>query len=210
MGVILAGELRNGYSHHLEGTHKCSRVHIVNIVTLANGTKYMVDVGFGGDGATKPLPLIDGHIERNLGTQDIRLVHDTIPDQVDQSKPLWIYQYRNSPDADWNSYYAFPEVEFLEVEFGILNFWTSQSPDSFQTTSMLVVKFQRNGDRIVGKKMLFNHLVKENPGGKTRLVQELRTEEERIEALEVWFGLVLTEEERLGIRGHCTELGRAR
>jgi arylamine N-acetyltransferase len=166
----------------------------------------MVDVGFGGDGATKPLPLINGHIEHNLGTQDIRLIYDTIPDQVDQSKPLWIYQYRNSPDAAWNSYYAFPEVEFLEAEFSILNYWTSTSPDSFQTTTMLIVKFQRDGDCVVGKRMLFNNLVKENSGGKTRLVQTLETEVDRMEALEKWFALILTKEEQESIKGSSLEL----
>ena len=166
----------------------------------------MCDVGFGGDGATKPLPLIDGYVLQNLGSQEIRLVHSTIPDQVDKSKPLWIYQYRNSKDAEWNSYYAFPEVEFLECEFGILNYWTSTCPDSFQTWTILIVKFLRTGDEITGKRMLFNDLVKENLGGKTQLVQKLGSEAERIEALKKWFGLELTDEEKNGIRGHVTEL----
>jgi arylamine N-acetyltransferase len=30
------------------------RVHIVNIVTLQNGDRWMVDVGFGGDGINQP------------------------------------------------------------------------------------------------------------------------------------------------------------
>lgn len=34
------------------------KVHIVNLVTLPDGTKWMTDVGFGGDGATKPMPLV--------------------------------------------------------------------------------------------------------------------------------------------------------
>ena len=187
-------------------THASTRVHVVNIVTLADGTKYMVDVGFGGDGATKPLPLIDGHVLQNLGSQEIRLVHSTLPDQVDKSKPLWIYQYRNSKDAEWNSYYAFPEIEFLEVDFGILNYWASTCPDSFQTSTMLIVKFLRTGDKITGKRMLFNDLVKENLGGKTQLVQKLESEAERIKALKTLFGLELTDEERNGIRGHVTEL----
>lgn len=35
----------------------------------------MVDVGFGGEGAAAPLPLIENHITHNIGTQDIRLIH---------------------------------------------------------------------------------------------------------------------------------------
>jgi len=70
-------------------------VHIVNIVTLSDGSRWTVDVGFGGDGATRPLPLVEGHVTRNLGTQDVRLVRDFIPEQTQRSDPerkLWIYQ----------------------------------------------------------------------------------------------------------------------
>jgi hypothetical protein len=37
-------------------------------------------------------------------------------------------------------------------------------------------------------------------------VQECRSEGERVGALEKWFGLRLSEEERKGIVGHSTEL----
>ncbi|KAH7348797.1 hypothetical protein BKA65DRAFT_594557 [Rhexocercosporidium sp. MPI-PUGE-AT-0058] len=120
-------------------------VHIVNIVTLSTGEKYMLDVGFGGDGATKPLPLISGHITNNLGTQEIRLIHSTIPQQVDQSKLLWIYQYRNAQDKEWNSFYAFPETEFTEADFEVMNFYTSTctAETNFQTRRVLIVRFLR-------------------------------------------------------------------
>jgi len=44
------------------------RVHIANLVTLSDGTKWMIDVGFGGDGVTKLLPLVPVQITRNIGT----------------------------------------------------------------------------------------------------------------------------------------------
>ena len=48
-------------------------------MTLEDGTRWMVDVGFGGDGASKPIALAEGPITRNIGTQEIRLVRDWIP-----------------------------------------------------------------------------------------------------------------------------------
>ena len=60
-------------------------VHIVNIVTLTNRAKYMIDVSFGGDG-TSPLPLKEGLITQNIGTQELRLVYDSIPQQIDKSR----------------------------------------------------------------------------------------------------------------------------
>ena len=192
------------------------RVHIVNIVTLPDCTRWMVDVGFGGDGATKPIPLVDGHITRNIGTQDIRLTRAFIPTQLERTpaRKLWIYQYRNSSDKPWNSFYAFSDwVEFLPEDFNIMNWYTGSNPESFQTFTMLIVKCLRRAndavpgeEEIYGKRMLVNGTVKENLGGKTRVVQECHTENERIEALRNWFGIELTPEERESISGFVTEL----
>jgi arylamine N-acetyltransferase len=176
----------------------------------------MIDVGFGGDGATKAVPLVDGHITRNLGTQDIRLVRDFIRTQTaldDQSRKLWIYQYRNGPDKPWNSYYCFPDLEFMLADFRVMNWFTSTCPEVFQTFTMLVIKFLRRENKevpgdmeIYGKRMLVNGTIKENLGGRTEVVQECKTEAERVEALKRWFGITVTDEEKLAIRGHATEL----
>ncbi|KAI9641401.1 hypothetical protein NHQ30_010203 [Ciborinia camelliae] len=187
--------------------------HIVNIVTLPDTTKYMIDVAFGGDGATQPLPLISGHSIPNLGTQEIRLVYETIPQQIDQSKPLWIYQYRNGPDKEWNSFYAFNEHEFLHEDFEIMNYYvsTNMSERNFQTQNVLIVAFVRGRDgegreKIVGKRMLVNGAVKENMGGKTKLVRICQSESERVVVLREVFGIRLTEEEMGGIEGRNVEL----
>ncbi|KAF7984278.1 hypothetical protein HWV62_16136 [Athelia sp. TMB] len=184
-------------------------VHLVIIVALADGSKYAVDVGFGGDGPTKPMPMIDGHVVQNLGTQEVRLVLGNIPEQVDRSQKLWIYQYRNGVDKPWNSFYSFSEVEFLHQDFEVMNWYTSRNPQSFQTFTVLVVRYLRSeGENLInGKVMLVNGMVKRNLGARTEVVVECTTEEERVEALEKYFGITLTDEEKEGIRGWGTELG---
>ncbi|RYP87422.1 hypothetical protein DL769_000518 [Monosporascus sp. CRB-8-3] len=188
-------------------------VHIVSIVTFPDGSKYHVDVDFGGDGATLPLPLVVGLAHRNLGTQEIRLVRDWMPTQRKRTEEakLWIYQYRNRTESAWNSFYAFAELEFTQADFEVINWWTSHSPGFYQALTILLIKFlRREGgsgqQEICGKRMLVNGLVKENLGGKTKVVQECKTEEEKIDVLDRYFGIRLTEEERLGIRGWATEL----
>lgn len=185
----------------------------MNIVTLPDGSKYMLDVGFGGDGATKPLPLISGHVEQNLGPQQIRLIHSHISQQTHQTdqapnNKLWIYQYRNGWDKEWNSFYCFPEFEFLPQDFEIMNYFTStsQGETNFQTRTVLIVRFLREEAKIVGKVMLVNGDVKRNMGGKTEALKVCETEEERAEALEEYFAIVLTEEEKEGVRGRNVEL----
>lgn len=191
-------------------------VHLVNIVTLPTGEKYMLDVGFGGDAPTTPIPLIHNHTTTNIFPQENRLVYDHIDQQVSRTPEtkMWIYQYRNGSDKEWNSFYAFPLLEFLEADFKIMNWYTGSNPESFQTFTMLIIKFLRrpkeNGEdgeqEIYGKRMLVNGTVKENTGGKTRVVQECKTEKERVQALEKWFGMRLSEDEKTGIVGHITEL----
>ncbi|KAL9092161.1 MAG: hypothetical protein Q9165_004594 [Trypethelium subeluteriae] len=170
---------------------------------------YMVDVSFGGDGATHPLALVSGQITSNIGTQELRLVYDNIPGQTtapSESQKLWIYQYRNSTEKPWNSFYCFPEMEFLHRDFVAFNYYTSTSPESFQTFQMLVVKFLRRDDQISGKLMLVDDTLKQNTGGRTEVLKVCKTEQERIDALKEWFGIILTEEQKQGISGWNTEL----
>lgn len=201
--------------HSRESNTKISnRVHIVNIVTLADNTRWVLDVSFGGDGPTRPVPMVEGTEWRNMGTQDARLIRDFIPGQTELTagRRLWIYQCRNAPDQPWASYYAFSHaVEWLAADFDVVNQATSTK--SFQTTTVLVVKFLRRacatasgGQDVYGKRMLVDTVVKENPGGKTKVVQECATEEERVQALKEWFGIELTEEEAQSIKGHVKEI----
>lgn len=90
-----------------------------------------------------------------------------------------------------------------------MNFFTSQSTRSFQTSTVLIIRFLRGEteeEGIVGKHMLVNGEVKRNDGGKTRLVLNCTTEEERIEAFKEQFDIRLTDEEVNGIKGRNEEL----
>ncbi|PKS05650.1 hypothetical protein jhhlp_008169 [Lomentospora prolificans] len=162
-----------------------------------------------------PMPLIDGLIHQNLGTQQIRLVCDWIPLQVHRTEEtkLWIYQYRNSYDVEWNSFYSFPGVEFLDLDWAVVNFWINENAQSHQRFNVLVIKFLRRRRQdadeeyeIYGKRMLVNGTVKENLGGKTVVIEECTSESDRLQAFERHFGISLTAEEKEGIHGYVSEL----
>ncbi|KAJ5701095.1 hypothetical protein N7488_008643 [Penicillium malachiteum] len=187
-----------------------TRTHIVNIIELPTGQQYHVDVAFGGDGPTRPIPLISGSSIQNLGTQEVRLVHGNIPKQSRKEQKLWIYQYRNSADRDWNSFYSFGEFEFFEDDFEVINRYTSW--EAVARGNQWIVKFLRGGEtgafpvlpgelphtnghagddsmvQIVGKIMYVNGVVKLNMGGKTRVIDSLETQEEKLAGLKKWFG----------------------
>jgi arylamine N-acetyltransferase len=186
-----------------------TRTHINNIIHLPDGSKFSADVAFGGDGPTCPLPMDDqGHIHQNLGSQQVRLIHDVLPKQRLREPKVWIYQYRNGPDREWNSFYSFLEVEFFAEDFQVQNWWASAH--TLHRWTVLVVRFLREGEaltfsrtkgrpgedvEIVGKVMLVNNVVKVNMGGKTQVVHQFETEAGRLEALKEYFGIHLTEAE---------------
>ncbi|KAK0383167.1 hypothetical protein NLU13_9080 [Sarocladium strictum] len=200
--------------------------HIINIVQLPDQSRHALDVAFGGDGPTTPLPLNDeGTAFTNLGAQQIRLVHDLIPKQRMASLPrLWIYQYRNGVDRDWNSFYSFAELEFFQEDFEVMNWWAVEK--TVHRRNVIAVRFLRKGDgalfaaakgtkeeegsepEIIGKVMLVNDVIKVNLGGRTEVVRHFQTEEGRVLALDDYFGIRLTEEERRGIDGWDMSLDR--
>ena len=152
-----------------------------------------MDVSFGGDGANEPIPLIEGSSIRNTGTQDARLIKDFIPEQTirdDPERKPWIYQCRNGEDKPWLNFYCFSDrVEWMPEDFKISNFFAGHCAESFQTFRVLCIMFlrrfseERGEWEVFGKRMLVNGTVKEDLGGKTRVVKECMTEAERIEAL---------------------------
>ncbi|KAI1739468.1 hypothetical protein F4680DRAFT_421682 [Xylaria scruposa] len=187
-------------------------VHIVSIVEI-EGQKYHVDIAFGGDCATLPMPIVDGLVHQNIGAQQIRLVHDWIPTQLKRTEEskLWIYEYRNGADMEWNPFYCFTMIEFMPNDWEVVNVYASSSPKSWQTKTVIAIKFLRRtrddgAEEIYGKRMLVDGLVKENLGGKTVVIYECKTEEERVAALQKYFDIHLTKEEESAIKGWRTAL----
>lgn len=191
---------------------------MVNIVTFPDGQRWVSDVAFGGDGPTEPIALEDGASILNLGTQSARLRRGFTPDQSEVDDPdrrLWIYECRNGEGKPWHAFYCFSDrVEWCLADFAICNWFTGCSPESFQTTTVLVVKFLRrqkgggqDGEQeVYGKRMLVNGLVKENLGGRTQLLMECKSEGERVGALREWFGIELSEKEERSIQGYQTAI----
>lgn len=89
-----------------------------------------------------------------------------------------------------------------------MNWFTSQShaPTNFQVRNVIIIKFLREDEEIVGKVMLVNGDVKRNLGGKTDLVKVFGNESERVPGLKEFFGIVLTQVEIEGVKGRSVEL----
>ena len=178
---------------------------MINIVSFDNGEKYAVDVGFGGDGPTKPLPLTPNIEHVNLGAQEVRYLYAPIA-QFQSDHPFWIYQYRNGKDREWHSYYCFVVTPFLDQDFEIMSYFASSYRNVNQFNNILLVKFLRTGSQISGKRMIYGTTVRENTGGKTITLIECQNERERVDAFKRYFGITLLEEEITAIKGRIPEL----
>lgn len=179
----------------------------MTIVQLPSGQQYHVDVAFGGDGPTQPLRLVSGQPVQNLGAQEVQLVYGNISKQTRLEQKLWVYQCRNGPAREWNSFYAFAELEFFQDDFEVINRYTSW--EARGRGNFWVVKFIRGGETeglplldgesvcadyadavpVVGKLMYVNGVVKLNMGERTWVVDSFQNEEEIFCGLKRWFGM---------------------
>jgi hypothetical protein len=118
---------------------------------------------------------------------------------------------------------CFTALEFLPQDYAVMSYYVNNSPQSWLTTTVVAVKMlldhEQREDRkqfsneeqpedviVVGKEMLSGAELKRNMGGRTQLVKTCATEQERVDVLRDIFGLVLPEEERMGITGSVAAL----
>lgn len=201
--------------------------HCLNIVTIGE-TRYMLDVGFGANGPSAAIPLQVGCEHDQVEPAKVRLVHESIPQNVNQDCNLWIYQHKINQDAEWVPMYCFVEFEFILEDIRGLNLSPWKSPSSFFTQRVLVTRFTTKreiegaadlepfvtafgpGDQIDGALIIDDKKLKWRRQGKTVLERTLETDDERVAALRKYFGVLLTEEDRSAIQGTVGQIVRRR
>ncbi|RDW65941.1 arylamine N-acetyltransferase family protein [Aspergillus mulundensis] len=191
--------------------------HMVLILTI-DGKRYMVDVGLGRNTPTSPLLLQEGSSTAQplIAPSEMRLIKRPLAEFVDQTQTVWIYQARNDPQSPWIAQYSFSEVEFLFQDFSMINFFTSTSRSILFTQKLActrVILDDEEGDHghgggvePIGIYILAGREVKRVLRGKTKTVQALNTEMDRVRALQKYFNMQFYEHEVEGIRGLSSEI----
>ena len=84
-----------------------------------------------------------------------------------------------------------------------MNHYTSTSPNSWFTNAVVCVKWHLSddGEKIVGQTTLFGNTLKRRIENRIELEIELKSEGERVEAIDKYLGIPLGEGERTGIAG---------
>jgi arylamine N-acetyltransferase len=167
-----------------------------------------VDVGFGNNCATAPLPFQEGATATCIAPSEMRLIKDSLVECSDKTQKLWIYQTRNNPDSPWVPNFCFSEVEFLPQDFGVMNFSVSQNPTSFFVQNFVCVRMilDSTGKEIIGQCIMSGKEVKQRIKGQTEVLQVLQTEEDRVKALAKYVDMHLRNSEVEGIRGLTSQI----
>ena len=185
---------------------------MVLLVTMES-QRFLVDVGVGGGhGPIDPILLVPDQTRVSLAPRSIRLIKRAISEQMvsvsSELQLVWQFEHRYSDAEDWTPTYAFSELEFFPADYNVMNWYTSTHRSSWFTYQIVCTKMLLDdlGENIVGELTLFERSVKRRIGGKTEVIADLNSEEERVEALERLLGVRLDEKERSGIMGTCTEI----
>ncbi|KAK3068564.1 hypothetical protein LTR53_013764 [Teratosphaeriaceae sp. CCFEE 6253] len=206
--------------HRAAGTYG-GWTHVVNLVRIA-GTRYLLDGGFGPQGPSRPLPVIAGETQIQIAPVQMRVVSEPLPQMLDRTQRVWIYQHRHDEEGDWKPMYCFTDLEFLPEDIVSMNFAPWQNPQTFFTHKVVAVRFttsreseERPGSpgeealegEVDGTLTLNQDVLKWRRRGRKVVEWKFATDGQRVEALEQYFGVVLAAEDREAIVGSAAEVG---
>lgn len=184
--------------------------HMLNLVQF-DGEWWVVDVGMGAMGPNLPYPLQQGFETTSIVPRKIRLQLRAIQESYaspSAAPKLWCYDVCYNPISDggegenaWVPTYCFTETEFLPQDYEMMSWYTSTHDKSFFTKYVTATRMLMDeaGEKIVGNQTLFKDTIREMVGGKREVLKECKTEEERVRALDDFFGIRLTDEEKEGL-----------
>jgi len=200
--------------------------HMVNLVTIA-GVKYLLDGGLGPNGPPIPFPLVDGETATHIPhtRAQMRLVYGPIPQNLNQESKVWIFQHRYDESGEWVPQYCFLETEFLPEDIRGMNFVPSMDPASFFTHKVVCVRFTTDRERtdgapgspgeaemegeIDGSLSLNDAVLKWRRRGEKVMEIVFKTEKDRIDALEKYFGITISDADAESINGTAAAIGAA-
>ncbi|KAF4343487.1 arylamine n-acetyltransferase 2 [Fusarium beomiforme] len=188
--------------------------HCLNVVTI-QGRSYAVDVGFGARMPDKPYELVEEKVLARLDGGQIRFRYDSISQGV-SGKKVWIYEYRSRETSEWIPQWCFMDFEILPEDIRVMNMSPSKSPSSFFTFKILAVQYTSDkedysdgnardlnklSNRVDGAFIIDGNICRYRKGGEVKWEKTFKTEEERLAALRMYFGIELSEENQRAIRG---------
>jgi N-hydroxyarylamine O-acetyltransferase len=113
----LAARVRHGTTRVLPRTHMLLQVDV-------EGSPWIADVGFGGDGLLKPIPLADNEVVTQWAWRY----------RAHNEDGLWVLQ--SLIKSAWLDLYSFTQEPQFPVDFEVANYYVSTHPDSHFTQTL--------------------------------------------------------------------------
>ena len=158
-----------------------------------------------------------------------RIRYDTIEDNstsfsttTSNTQKMYIYEIKlpkaDPKDSKWQPAYCFSDLEFLPADYAVMNYHTSMHPTSWFTkkivcTRMIMSDPHRRGEEghessgdgdeegeIIGDLTLNGNEIRRRVNGVAETVARFEKEQDRVRGLKEWFGIILSREEREGIK----------
>jgi arylamine N-acetyltransferase len=180
---------------------------MANLVSI-NGERYLVDVGFGTDGPMLPVPLQNGYMYTIFPPQYGKLEYRSLMQHTDPTQRVWVYSIRDTVDTEWRERYCFTDLEYFPEDFASMNLSPMTLPTSFFVKTVLAMRaiIDEQTNAVTGVITLHKDTIKRKYRGEIEMLEILKNEEQRIKALESYFGIILKPSEQKAIRGLATEL----
>ena len=152
------------------------------LLVETGGTRWIADVGFGGNGLITAIPLAFGHEERQYADR-FRLMGAQQGGRRDE------YRIDCLVKDTWEPMYSFTTESYLPVDYTYANYFHSHSPESLFTQKRLCTKPTPNG-RII----LQNRALKIRHDGQSQ-TEAVKTPEAYRSMLADHFGIALSAKE---------------
>lgn len=176
------------------------------LIVTVDSERYIVDVGYGVEQALLPIPLTP-HVFKIPLNRTASLSLRSLPFHTARNQSLWVYSVTDVATGEERAQYALSEMELCEADYEFINYCTSTKPGFIMCENILALKATMENGEITGMYTLMNDEVKQrkNDGSKV-VVEKFKNEAERVAALDKYFGIVLSNDERDAIKGTVTAL----
>ncbi|KAG0195880.1 N-terminal acetyltransferase [Mortierella sp. GBA30] len=169
------------------------KTHRISIVRFVDGSKYAFDIGFGNT-SMRPLPLKEGATVEFFGHKRrmVKVIHNLATPELlgNPAMEMWCMEEYFGEDK-WAPCYAFTEQQFYDNDCEMSNFYTSYSPNSVFFKEFWCIQGALDGKYYI----LMNKELKVRSATGTVEKIVFEKEQDRLDALEKYFGIVLTEDE---------------
>ncbi|KAF9269729.1 cysteine proteinase [Marasmius fiardii PR-910] len=201
--------------------------HVVLLVQpiADSNVTYMVDVGFGGSCPVRPILLTEGEaVMGTTPTEKHRLRKGKLPDSCLDDPTQWVWKLEclhtkeNEPEDEsrWRWLYAFDETERFAQDMVCSSHWvaTYGTGTIFAHNVLCIKQYWYDedqlkkpiADRWIGSMSLLGGVVRRHLGPRSEVVKELKSEEERIEAIKEFFEVDVGKENIQYIQGRSAAL----